>query len=87
MRITSLGHACLLVETGDQRILIDPGTFSPGFQDLTDLDAIVVTHQHADHVDASTGCRPCSTPTPRPGCWWSRRRPGSWSPRTSRRST
>ena len=30
---------------------IDPGTFSPGFQDLTDLDAILVTHQHADHVD------------------------------------
>ena len=52
MRITHLGHACVLVETGDQRILIDPGTFSPAFQDLTDLDAIVVTHQHADHVDA-----------------------------------
>jgi L-ascorbate metabolism protein UlaG (beta-lactamase superfamily) len=51
MRLTHLGHSCVLVETGDQRILIDPGTFSPGFQDLTDLDAIVVTHQHADHVD------------------------------------
>ena len=58
MRITSLGHACLLVETGDQRILIDPGTFSPGFQDLTDLDAIVVTHQHADHVDAAAAAGP-----------------------------
>ena len=51
MRITHLGHACLLVEAADQRILIDPGTFTPGFEDLADLDAILVTHQHPDHVD------------------------------------
>lgn len=51
MRLTHLGHSCLLVETGGQRILIDPGTFSPGFPGLTDLDAVFVTHQHPDHAD------------------------------------
>lgn len=51
MRVTHLGHACLLVEIADTRVLIDPGSFSTGFEDLRDLDAIVVTHQHADHLD------------------------------------
>jgi L-ascorbate metabolism protein UlaG (beta-lactamase superfamily) len=51
MRVTHLGHSCLLVDMADTRVLIDPGTFAPGFEDLRDLDAIVVTHQHADHLD------------------------------------
>ena len=51
MRLTHLGHACLLVETGGERILIDPGRFTPGFEDLRDLSAVVITHQHPDHVD------------------------------------
>ena len=51
MRVTHLGHACLLVEIADRRVLIDPGTFSTGFEQLTDLDAIFVTHNHPDHFD------------------------------------
>ncbi len=51
MRLTHYGHACLLVEVDDSRILLDPGNFSDGFQELRDLDAIIVTHQHADHLD------------------------------------
>jgi L-ascorbate metabolism protein UlaG (beta-lactamase superfamily) len=51
MQLTHLGHACLLVETDGTRILFDPGVFSHGFEELPDLDAIVVTLQHTDHVD------------------------------------
>jgi L-ascorbate metabolism protein UlaG (beta-lactamase superfamily) len=52
MRITHLGHACVLIESdGGGRLLIDPGTYSSGFEGLTGLSAIAVTHQHPDHVD------------------------------------
>ena len=51
MRLTHLGHACLLVEIGDARVLIDPGTFTPGLDKVRDLSAVVVTHQHPDHLD------------------------------------
>lgn len=52
MRLTRFGHAALLVETPNVRILIDPGNFSSDATfSLTDLDAIVVTHQHPDHAD------------------------------------
>jgi L-ascorbate metabolism protein UlaG (beta-lactamase superfamily) len=49
VKLTRLGHACLLVETG-ARLLIDPGTMSD-FDAVRDLDAVLVTHQHPDHLD------------------------------------
>lgn len=51
MNITHLGHAAVLVETDDARILIDPGNLEPEWHELTELDAILVTHLHADHLD------------------------------------
>lgn len=50
MKITHLGHSCVLLEAADQRILIDPGNFSD-LSKVHDLTAILVTHQHPDHVD------------------------------------
>ncbi|WP_308817786.1 MBL fold metallo-hydrolase [Pseudonocardia alni] len=52
MKLTHYGHACVLVDTGAARLLFDPGAFSSGFSGLEGLDAILVTHQHFDHVDA-----------------------------------
>jgi L-ascorbate metabolism protein UlaG (beta-lactamase superfamily) len=51
MRLTHLGHACLLVETADTRILVDPGIWAPRAFDQRDLAAVLVTHQHPDHID------------------------------------
>jgi L-ascorbate metabolism protein UlaG (beta-lactamase superfamily) len=51
MRITHLGHACLLVEMADTRLLVDPGNFAGDLSGVRDLDAVLVTHQHPDHLD------------------------------------
>ncbi|WP_062988388.1 MBL fold metallo-hydrolase [Nocardia anaemiae] len=53
MRIAHFGHSCILVELHGKKVLFDPGTFSHGFEGITGLDAIAVTHQHPDHIDPS----------------------------------
>ena len=57
MRVTRFGHSALLVEAAGQRVLIDPGAFSTAdVFEVEGLDAIVVTHQHADHLDRARVC-------------------------------
>ncbi|OBK14890.1 MBL fold metallo-hydrolase [Mycobacterium asiaticum] len=53
MQLTHFGHSCLLAEFGETKILFDPGSFAHGFEGITGLSAILVTHQHPDHVDVS----------------------------------
>ncbi len=40
----------MLIEIEGKRFLTDPGSYSKGFEDLTDLAAILITHEHADHL-------------------------------------
>lgn len=51
MQLTRLGHAALLIETDAARVLIDPGNHSSMWHDVGGLDALLITHQHADHLD------------------------------------
>ena len=50
MKITKYGHSCLRVVDGSANILIDPGTFSTGFEGLTDLTAV----HSGDQLDLGT---------------------------------
>ena len=63
LRVTYIGHATLLIEIGGKRLLTDPnfdttlGKFLPrvsapgiALDALPKLDAILLTHAHADHL-------------------------------------
>jgi L-ascorbate metabolism protein UlaG (beta-lactamase superfamily) len=50
MLLTKFGHACIRLEKDGRAIVIDPGTYSEP-ESLVDAAAVLITHEHADHVD------------------------------------
>lgn len=51
MRVTKFTHSCLRIDGGDSVLVVDPGVFSERTA-LTGADAVLITHEHADHLDA-----------------------------------
>jgi len=52
MRFTKLGHSCVSLEKDGIVLVIDPGTFSDAAAALYRAAAVMVTHEHPDHLDA-----------------------------------
>ena len=59
MKITKIFHSCVLIEEGNTKILIDPGTWVFGEKiakpsDFSDVTAVLITHEHPDHLDVGS---------------------------------
>lgn len=50
MKLTKMSHACIRLEKNGQTLVLDPGGFSEE-DAAVGADAILVTHEHADHFD------------------------------------
>lgn len=56
MKITKYPQSCLMVETNNKRILIDPGKlkYQDNFlEEWQKADVIFVTHKHGDHINSA----------------------------------
>lgn len=51
MKITRRFHSCVELAKNETTLLIDPGSFEVP-ANLAEVDAVLVTHVHPDHVDA-----------------------------------
>lgn len=49
MRVTKFEHATLTIETDGSKLVIDPGSFTLPLDNLTNVVAVVLTHEHPDH--------------------------------------
>jgi L-ascorbate metabolism protein UlaG (beta-lactamase superfamily) len=50
VKLTKYSHACVRIERDGAVLVIDPGSFSER-EALDGVDAILITHEHVDHVD------------------------------------
>lgn len=54
MKITKFPQSCLLIETKDKKILVDPGSlkYKEEYFDIwNNVDIILITHKHPDHCN------------------------------------
>lgn len=51
MKLTKYTHSCVRLEKDGRVLVLDPGNFSESAEALEDAEAVLVTHEHADHID------------------------------------
>lgn len=51
MLLTKYTHACVRLEQEGRVLVIDPGIFSETATALAGADAVLITHEHPDHID------------------------------------
>lgn len=51
MELTKFTHACVRLHEGGRSLVIDPGVFSEAEEALDGASAVLITHEHADHID------------------------------------
>jgi L-ascorbate metabolism protein UlaG (beta-lactamase superfamily) len=54
MQLTKFGHSCVRIDEGDRSLVIDPGVFSDVAAALDGAQAVLITHEHRDHLDPDT---------------------------------
>lgn len=50
MKLTKFEHACFVVEQNNQSIIVDPGEFSTDLVIPDNVIAVIITHEHQDHL-------------------------------------
>lgn len=51
MKLTKYEHACLILDNGTSKLVIDPGCFTKLPENLTGVSCLVITEEHVDHFD------------------------------------
>jgi L-ascorbate metabolism protein UlaG (beta-lactamase superfamily) len=54
LKITFIGHGTLMFTFGDMVIHVDPWSRAADYDGMPKADLILVTHEHGDHLDATT---------------------------------
>jgi L-ascorbate metabolism protein UlaG (beta-lactamase superfamily) len=51
VQVTKFGHSCVRFDDGERSLVVDPGAFSDVDAALDGVGAILITHEHMDHVN------------------------------------